>query len=82
MTERFGYDPELQMVIEPANPLNKGRLLFWRWLGTHGLLEHEVAGPSQGDIALAITAQDGRLACIPKSKTEQLREHMIKTGDY
>lgn len=44
------YDPELGMFIEQDGNLNLAYLDFLRWMGEHGRLEHEIAGPSSGEL--------------------------------
>lgn len=87
MSKEIGpYNTDLHLFPE-STPVNKGRLLFMRWLGVNNLLEHPIAGPAQGDLALAITAQDGRGALTPMSKSQQLqkltlRQWTAQHGDY
>lgn len=47
------YDFELQMFVEEPREPDMARLAFLRWLGEHGLLEHEVFGPSSGPLVEA-----------------------------
>ena len=49
------YDGDLEMFVDPPRKPNLARLRFLRWLGEQGRLEHALAGPPCGEIALAST---------------------------
>lgn len=49
------YDGELQMFVDAAHDPSRASLLFLRWLAEQGRLEHEIAGPSSGEYADALT---------------------------
>ena len=51
------YDEELQMFRETVREPNLTVLLFLRWLGEQGKLEHEIFGPSAGEYAEPIVQQ-------------------------
>ncbi len=51
------YDGSLQMFVEESREPNFTRLVFLRWLGERGLLEHEVSGPPSGPFVEAHAAQ-------------------------
>lgn len=44
------YDASIQMFVEEPRPVDRDHLLFLRWLGERGLLEHPVAGPAAGEL--------------------------------
>src|SRR4051794_18733825 len=44
------YDGNLQMFVEEAGEPDMARLNFLRWLAEHHELEHQIAGPSSGDL--------------------------------
>lgn len=52
MARRGRYDSTLQMFVQETRELDMSRLVFLRWLGEQGRLEHEIAGPSCGPLAL------------------------------
>ena len=45
------YDGSLQMFVEDAHEPDFTRLVFLRWLGEQHRLEHDVCGPSSGELA-------------------------------
>lgn len=45
------YDATLQMFVKEPLDAHASHLRFLRWLGEHGGLEHEVAGPPSGSYA-------------------------------
>ena len=49
------FDRQLQMFVEPPREADPAHLRFLRWLGEHGRLEHETAGPAVGEYAAAPT---------------------------
>ena len=49
------FDRELQMFVEPPRGADPAHLRFLRWLGEHGRLEHETAGPAVGAYAASPT---------------------------
>ncbi|MCC7371036.1 MAG: hypothetical protein IT306_21660 [Chloroflexi bacterium] len=49
------YDGELQMFVDTAHEPARASLLFLRWLGERGRLEHEIAGPPSGEYADTLT---------------------------
>ena len=49
------FDRELQMFVEPPRGADLAHLRFLRWLGEHGRLEHETAGPAVGEYAASPT---------------------------
>ena len=59
MTTRNRYDGNLQMFVEKAGDPDVEQLRFLRWLAERGYLEHEIAGESSGDLALARIAGAG-----------------------
>jgi hypothetical protein len=48
------YDGELGMFREAPRPVDAGHLRFLRWLAERGRLEHPVAGPPYGELALMV----------------------------
>ena len=48
------FDGELQMFVEPPHEADLAHLHFLRWLGEHGRLEHEMAGPAVGEYAASL----------------------------
>ena len=56
------YDPNLEMFVDPPRTLDLHRLLFLRWLGERGLLEHGLAGAPAGELALRLATVDERTA--------------------
>ena len=48
------YDGNLQMFIEESREPGLPRLRFLRWLAEHGALEHQIAGPSSGDLTISL----------------------------
>ena len=46
------YDSTLQMFVQTPQPIDMTRLTFLRWLAENGRLEHRIAGPSSGPLAL------------------------------
>lgn len=49
--ESRGYDTELQMFVDSPREPDPARLLFLRWLGEQGQLEHETLGKPIGEYA-------------------------------
>ena len=80
MKEIGRYDTSLQMFVEEPRPVDSGRLRFMRWLGEQGRLEHAVAGPPQGDLALAMVALHGKDSLTVSKPTRTLREHIAESG--
>ena len=48
------FDRRLQMFVEPPHEADLAHLHFLRWLGEHGRLEHEMAGPAVGEYAASL----------------------------
>lgn len=46
-----GYDAELQMFVDTPREPDPARLLFLRWLGEQGQLEHQTEGEPIGEYA-------------------------------
>ena len=46
------YDPALHMYCEKPREPDLNRLTFLRWLVENDRLEHPVAGPASGDLAV------------------------------
>jgi hypothetical protein len=46
------YDSALQMFVEEPRDPDLRRLSFLRWLVENDRLEHRVAGPASGELAL------------------------------
>lgn len=97
MAKEIGrYDGEIHQFVEPVHPVNIPVAKFIRWLMVYHDLEHPVAGEPSGDVALSITAQEGRDAINPLSKGQKmqfqarkellrgssLRSHIASEGDY
>ena len=62
MARRGRYDSTLQMFVQEPRDLDVSRLVFLRWLGEQGRLEHEIAGPSCGPMLLrSRSATPGKL---------------------
>ncbi len=47
------FDRQLQMFVEPPHEADLAHLRFLRWLGEHGRLEHQPAGPAVGEYTAA-----------------------------
>jgi hypothetical protein len=58
------YDASLQMFVEEACEPDVVRLKFLRWLAEHRRLEHQIAGPSSGDLT-GVLARGTPGACQP-----------------
>jgi hypothetical protein len=56
------YDGTLQMFVEEAGEPDLSRLRFLRWLAEQGALEHQIAGPPGGALAVspALASADPR----------------------
>jgi len=58
------YDGSLQMFVEEVCEPDLARLRFLRWLAEHRELEHQIAGPSSGDLT-SVQARGTPEACRP-----------------
>ena len=52
MTGNHAYDGSVQMFVVTPREVDVRQLRFLRWLAERGRLEHAVAGPSSGSLAL------------------------------
>ena len=62
MALRNRYDGTLQMFVEDAREPDMSRLRFLRWLAEHSELEHEIAGPSSGDLVVSQSDRPSELS--------------------
>lgn len=53
MSVRNRYDGDLQMFVEDEREPDMRCLRFLRWLVEHRQLEHQIAGPSSGDLSVS-----------------------------
>lgn len=74
------------MFVENPHTFNYGRLLFMRWLGVNGRLEHPVAGNPTGEAIPGMVARFGGDAIkklyVPTTHAERLRASIEENGDY
>ena len=52
MAAMGSYDPSLQMFVQNTREPDMSRLAFLRWLAEMDRLEHKIAGPSSGPLAV------------------------------
>ena len=50
------------MFVEDAREPDMSRLRFLRWLAEHSELEHEIAGPSSGDLVVSQSDRPSELS--------------------
>lgn len=85
MKEIGRYDSSLQMFVELPHGFNYPKLLFMRWLGVNGRLEHAVAGNPTGEAIPGMIARFGGDAIkklhVPTTYAEKLRIHISEIGD-
>jgi hypothetical protein len=85
MSERMGnYDSALQMFVQTPRPVDMSRLRFLRWLAEHGRLEHQVEGPSSGNLVASIdavtSAPDVAKASFLKRGINGIPKQFLATG--
>jgi hypothetical protein len=53
----LGYDPELQMYVDPPREPDPAHLQFLRWLVERGRFDRSAAGPPSGEFTSEFWAQ-------------------------
>jgi hypothetical protein len=56
------YDADLQMMVDEPHQVDQHHVEFLRYLAELGRFDHDVAGPSSGDLTTPATDQPAPLA--------------------